>query len=796
MQNLFTRSMSTARRQVVFAKSLIIFIFLILLSINAQAKLVFITNDPAFQNATIVPLDAAKGFAAGVQNVQFTEGGVDFDFTTANINGLSDFRGTLISYFPEGVTVTFSQPMSAIGFQFAFAECQGRARFMGSAATEEHTFEFGQGGIFVGAAEIGDITSVELNGTCFFANWPEMRFDATTPPPPPTERADLSFDKSAPNVASQLDGSIDFDLTVTNNGPDDATGVQLVDFPPGGMQVNNSTPSIPLVSAGGKVVVMGVGDLANSDQYTNTLNMSVPPFTGTGVVTQHPGVFNCNTQLLNVALATGSSIDPNTTNNSDLTVTRFDKASRASVPEICDNGIDDNCNGRVDCGDNACSNSANCRPPRLLNANNNPPSICNTINGIIICLNNGGPAPFPVGPNPAPAPPPPQACTFRDVHGRPFEAPACCCSYGPCDRARCERLAARDPNFKSANPPVNINGYGITQAGRLHEYTITYENIGNAEAIDVRIYDVLAPELDDTTLQINDDGVYDGTIRTITWSDALLPPQEPRTVSFSINARSDLQPGDRIRNQATIIFPNAEQPRTDTNWVEHAIENPDFPAAADLGVVECLQIDPNTDLYTVVLFNKGTAFAHNASAQVINPPPGIVFTDDSARFGRSDDTDPNVIGTVVPLGSTHSIDSVAFTADTPASVCKALNWRISYTSSEGDIIVADVQAAPDADSDGVADIDDNCVNTPNLDQRDTDQDGQGDACETVEPAPCGDLDADNDVDRDDKNLFVAALRSVAGEDRYSTEADFDDDGDVDFSDYQQWYQCYRSFVAQ
>lgn len=790
------RKVRTLLRQTAHAQFIFFLSIAFLLSFQTQARLVFVTNDGAFQNATTVALDASQGFASGVQNVQLTAGGVDFDFSTANTNGLSDFRGTLISYFPEGVTITFSQPLSAIGFQFAFAECQGRARFIGSAATEEHTFEFGQGGIFVGAADIGEITSVELNDSCFFANWPEMRFDATASPPPPTERADLTFNKTAPRSASQLDGSIDFELTVSNNGPDDATGVQLVDFPPGGMQVNTSTPSIPLVSAGGKVVVMGVGDLADTDQFTNTLTMSVPPFSGTGVVTQHPGIFNCNTRLLNVGLATGSTIDPDTTNNSDLTVTAFDKASRASAPEICDNGIDDNCNGRVDCGDNACANAPNCRPPRLLNANNNPPTVCNVIGGVIVCLNGSGPTPFPIGPGPVPAPPPPQACTVRDVHGRPFEAPACCCSYGPCDRRRCDSLTARDPNFKSANPPVNINGYGITQAGRLHEYTITYENIGNTDAIDVRIYDVLTPELDDSTLQINDDGVYDQSNRTITWSDPLLPPQEPRTVSFSINARDDLQPDDRIRNQATIIFPNADQPRTDTNWVEHAIENPDFPAAADLGVVECLETDIDSGLYTLVLFNKGSAFAHNASAQVINPPLGINFTDDTARFGRSDDTNPNVIGTVVPLGSTHSIDTVAFTADTPASVCKALNWRIIHTSSEGETNTVDVQAAPDSDGDGVADIDDNCGNTANLDQMDSDQDGQGDACETTEPPQCGDLDGDLDVDRDDKNLFVAALRSTTGDARYFSEADLDDDGDVDFSDYQQWYQCYRSFLAQ
>lgn len=786
--------------QQVPAKIIVWISALLLLSFtwHASARITFLTNDIAFQSATIESLDSSRGFNQGVQNVQLVSNGVTFDFSTTSNQGLGGAFGIndgLSSYFPDGVVVTFSQPLTAIGFQYALAECQGRIRIIGSAATEEHTFEFGQGGIFVGAADIGNITSVELNGTCFAASWTEMRFDASTPPPPSPDEADLAMLKTAPRLASQLDGTIDFELETSNNGPDDATQVQMIDLPPPGMTFDSSSPSTALVSQDRKVIVMGVGDLANGDQYTNTLTMNVPPFQGTGPITSHSGNFQCNSSLLNIALATGTSIDLNNANNLDTSVTFFDKSSRSGVAEICDNAIDDNCDGRVDCGDNNCASAPNCRPPALLNATNNPPQTCQVVNNVLICLNGSGPTPFP-GPSPAPVPPPPQACTLNDVHGRPFEVPACCCSYGPCS-TDCERLAlSRDPNFKTANPPVNLQGYGITEAGRQHDYTITYENIGDADAIDVRIFDVLAPELDDTTLQINNDGVYDQTKRLITWSDPLLPPQEPRSVSFSINVNTDAMPGDRIRNQATILFPNAAQQRTDTNWVEHAIQDPNFPAAPDLGVVQCNKIDDGSNDWQVVLFNKGTAFAHNASAEVINLPNGIVFTDGQARFGRSDDEDPLVAATVVPLGSTHSLDTVTINADTPADVCKALTWRISYTTSEGVDETVEVQVAEDADGDGVADFDDNCPNDANLDQMDGDSDGTGDACEVVQTPICGDLDGDFDVDVADKNLFVSALRSRAGDDSYNSEADYDEDDDVDFSDYRLWYQCYRSYVSQ
>ncbi len=342
---------------------------------------------------------------------------------------------------------------------------------------------------------------------------------------------------------------------------------------------------------------------------------------------------------------------------------------------------------------------------------------------------------------------------------------------------------------------MNDLGYGITQAGRRHDYTITYENIGDGDALNVLIVDPLAPELDDSTLQVNDGGTYDPVSRVIEWTDPLLPPLTPRTVSFSINVIANAQPGDRIRNQATIIFPDAEQPRTDTNFTEHAIEDPNFPAIADLGVVDCQETSPGSNEWTVVLYNKGTAFAHNVSAEVLTPPAGIVFSDGSARFGREDDTAPLLIGTTVPLGSTHSLDTVAFSADTPASVCKALTWRISYTTSEGDNLIADVQVAADADNDGVADDEDNCPAAANLDQQDSDGNGIGDACDVVEPPLCGDIDLDSDVDITDKNLFVAALRSTTGDANYTPLADLDEDGDVDFLDYRLWYQCYRSYIA-
>ncbi|RZB38447.1 MAG: hypothetical protein SRB2_00195 [Desulfobacteraceae bacterium Eth-SRB2] len=72
---------------------------------------------------------------------------------------------------------------------------------------------------------------------------------------------------------------------------------------------------------------------------------------------------------------------------------------------------------------------------------------------------------------------------------------------------------------------------------------------------------------------------------------------------------------------------------------------------------------------------------------------------------------------------------------------------------------------PDSDGDGVLNVSDNCPDTPNPDQTDTDGDGQGDAC---------DPDDDNDdvLDVDDNCQFVAN----------TAQADYDLDGQGDACD--------------
>ncbi len=78
----------------------------------------------------------------------------------------------------------------------------------------------------------------------------------------------------------------------------------------------------------------------------------------------------------------------------------------------------------------------------------------------------------------------------------------------------------------------------------------------------------------------------------------------------------------------------------------------------------------------------------------------------------------------------------------------------------------------DSDGDGYGDLCDNCPDVFNPDQADTDGDGVGDACEGL----TGDLDGDNDVDRDDLNILLLDRNKSVSESSCGTACDLDGDG--------------------
>jgi uncharacterized repeat protein (TIGR01451 family) len=121
------------------------------------------------------------------------------------------------------------------------------------------------------------------------------------------------------------------------------------------------------------------------------------------------------------------------------------------------------------------------------------------------------------------------------------------------DCAETEQEATRpvDPNEKV------VIAERFIQPDQPLVYVVHFENIGEVEALDVFITDVLDPNLDISTLEIlTPGGTFDPDTRTLKWEliGRNLLPGETDNVMFSIKPLPDLPSGTEIKNTAKIQF--------------------------------------------------------------------------------------------------------------------------------------------------------------------------------------------------------------------------------------------------
>ena len=113
------------------------------------------------------------------------------------------------------------------------------------------------------------------------------------------EGADIAVTKNADNLTPKQATELNFTITAKNNGPDDATGLKVVDLLPSGLAYVSSTPSRGTYDSG--TGVWDIGSLANDATVTLTLKVSAD---GLGAVTNTASVSALNES------------DPNSSNNS------------------------------------------------------------------------------------------------------------------------------------------------------------------------------------------------------------------------------------------------------------------------------------------------------------------------------------------------------------------------------------------------------------------------------------------------------------------------------------------------
>jgi uncharacterized repeat protein (TIGR01451 family) len=135
-----------------------------------------------------------------------------------------------------------------------------------------------------------------------------------TPPPPPPPVIDLAITKTgSPNPAT-LGKNVTWTMVVTNNGPNNATGVIVADPVPAGTTYVSSSATQGTCT-GGVVVTCNLGSIAKGASVTVTL---VTTTTTTGTIT-------------NTTTVVGNEHDSNTTNN---TATATVTVKGAFVPPV------------------------------------------------------------------------------------------------------------------------------------------------------------------------------------------------------------------------------------------------------------------------------------------------------------------------------------------------------------------------------------------------------------------------------------------------------------------------------
>lgn len=173
-------------------------------------------------------------------------------------------------------------------------------------------------------------------------------------------------------------------------------------------------------------------------------------------------------------------------------------------------------------------------------------------------------------------------------------------------------VTSYDPNIKV----VKIEGKpaeGFVSANKVMEYTVFFQNTGNYPAKDVRITDVISPNLDVHSLAFVASShpcnlMLSGSNLTVYFNNIWLAdsvsnePESHGYVTFTINQLPGLAPGTEIHNTADIYFDYNAPITTNTviSIIEYPASVPAFDAQANI------RLFPNPASEYLTLVNSGT----------------------------------------------------------------------------------------------------------------------------------------------------------------------------------------------
>ncbi len=247
-------------------------------------------------------------------------------------------------------------------------------------------------------------------------------------------------------------------------------------------------------------------------------------------------------------------------------------------------------------------------------------------------------------------------------------------------------LPGHDPNAKSVDFP------GGVIPGQTLTYTIEYENTGLGTAYNVFILDELDPNLDESSLVINDGGIYTDSIRLLEWFIGTVPPGGQGSVTFSVNVKDGLTNGTAITNFANIHFPSVPE-ITPTNPVVNVVRT----IVADPQRVETVSGEPvpitltGRDIYGSSLTYEITSTPLYGA--LTGAPPDVSYTPDEAFVGQ------DALYFIVDNGAEQS-DPAKVTIDVNPNPADATPPEVIATNPEpgaSDVPVSDTPVATDPD---------------------------------------------------------------------------------------------------
>lgn len=181
-------------------------------------------------------------------------------------------------------------------------------------------------------------------------------------------------------------------------------------------------------------------------------------------------------------------------------------------------------------------------------------------------------------------------------------------------------VCAVDPNDKLVMPP-GVREENYTLKDDLLTYTIRFENLGNAEAIDITVMDTLDASLDISSFHVVNSSfpvltTIDGQVITFFFKNIWLVAQGTGFVTYEVKAHSDVQDLTPVENLAGIVF-DFNQPivtNTTTNTLVYEIcddvhvvfdtticQGQDFLGHTESGVYfDTLQIGSICDSFTEI----------------------------------------------------------------------------------------------------------------------------------------------------------------------------------------------------